>query len=123
MTENLPVQIYVAMQEVHRLVDPAASLEAQLQAAMKGVQHHWMATEEDHQFHAAIGAVLMNYTPDAPEWNRIKYELAQLKRLKTLFEAARLGLSVEGLHIPENAPEPIGLLAMWRASRARETTE
>lgn len=111
---NIPVQVHIAMQEIAGQISQADDLETRLRMAMEKARDHWMATEDDHQFRAAVGAVLLSYPPESDEFKRIQFEMEQLQRISTIIQAAQLGMSVGGFDIPDDAPEVIGLLRMWR---------
>lgn len=114
MNAQIPPQVHIAMQEIAGQISPTDDLETRLKSAMEKVRDHWMATEDDHQFRAAVGAVLLSYPPESDEFKRIQYEMRQLQRMQTIIQAAQLGMSVGRFDVPDDAPEVIGLLGMWR---------
>lgn len=91
---------------------PNASLEDRLRAAFEVTRHHWLVTDEDTQFRAGIGGVLL--TADDDEKARIQAELQTLQTLG----AAMSGVPVDFGGIgADDAPKPIGMLGIWREMR------
>lgn len=111
---TMPTQVYIVIAEVQPQLDPDSDLETRLRAAMALAKGHWMATNEDHQFRGAVGAVMLSYGEDAPEFARIEHEMRLLQQVSTMVQAAQLGMSVGGLSVADDAPEPIGLMGLWR---------
>lgn len=87
------------------------SIAEKLKAAMRLTKDHWMVTDEDTQFRAAIGAVLLTASPE--EKTLIESELRCLKMLV----AASQGVPVDfsQMQVPENA---IGLNKLWQDVKA-----
>lgn len=83
------------------------TLEAKLEAAMEATKDHWMLTDEDGRFRAAIGAVLCDCTPDEKE--RIESEMLALRTLSAMFSGIPVDLA--GMKAPEN---PLKLMDLWR---------
>jgi hypothetical protein len=112
---NIPVEVYVAMQEITTYLSMTDDLTTRLRVAMDKARDHWMATSDDHQFRAAVGAVLISYPPESEEFKRIQFEMNQLQQMSTMIQAAQLGMSFDGFDISEDTPKPIGLIGMWRS--------
>lgn len=84
------------------------AVEERLRAAMKSAQNHWLVTNEDAQFQAAVSAVLLN--ADDEEKERIEGALSVLRGLSAAFS----GVPVDIVPLLENAPKnPIGLKKLW----------
>lgn len=83
------------------------SLEAKLEAAMELTKDHWMVTDEDGRFKAAIGAVLV--TSNDEEKERIEQELSAIKALSAMFAGVPVDLS--NVKAPE---KPLRMMDMWR---------
>jgi hypothetical protein len=114
---DLPVQLQIAMLEAQLAVVAGASIEDQLRAAMDVTRNHWMCTDEDQQFRAAVGAVMLHYGAGTPQFIRLERETRQLQHLS----AAMSGLSVDWEQaLGGDDYEPIGLLSLWRSISHRE---
>lgn len=99
----------IAMAEAKGAVERAGdgSLEDRLRAAMKATYRHWMATDEDVQFRAAVGGVLLA-TDDEAEKERLTAEVHQLR----LLSATLSGLPIDPEAITP-LEEPIGIMRLW----------
>jgi len=116
----LPVTIQIAMAEAKSDVEKAeGGLLEKLKAAMKATHDHWMVTNEDEQFRAAIGAVMVFYGQGSEEFKRLEWEMGNLNRFSAALSASQVGVSVDfGSILDEQEYEPIGLLKLWRDLRA-----
>lgn len=79
----------------------------------------WMTTNEDEKFRAAVGAVMVSYGGDSPEFDRIRREMEQINRFSAWIQAAQVGLTIEPPVADDDALQPIGLLGLWN-SRERQ---
>ena len=95
------------------------SVEARLKKAMELMQQHWLVTNQEEQFQAAIGAVLLTATEDEKE--RINGELKTLRALN----AAASGVPVDMTQAFESMEsyEPIGLTKLWKDIQAPSQQE
>ncbi len=84
------------------------SIEDRLSFAMSKTLNHWLVIDEDGQFRAAVGAVLLTATDDEKE--RISTELRSLKALSS----ALSGVPVDFSQLEVGKTEPIGLSNLWR---------
>ena len=118
-TNELSTTALIAMQEARAAIKESDGLEDRLRAAMRMTRQHWLATKEDDQFKAAIGAVLLSYGEGSPERERIAWEARQLGKISAIQHAAMAGVAVQldDLTFDVGEYEPIGLLAMWRGER------
>lgn len=94
--------VLIAITQIAEDVVPTKKLRTRLRAAMQDARKHWAITNEDDEFRAAIGAVLVKATDD--EKTRINNELQVLKALNA-------GGNINGVDLGEN---PIGLLKLWK---------
>ena len=90
------------------------TLEDKAQAAMKKAKDHWMVLDKDTQFRGAIGALLIHYGKDSPEYERISQELDSLRKISAILQAAAVGLSVNLSEEDLPKHKPIGLMKMWQ---------
>lgn len=74
----------------------------------------FMTTNEDEQFRAAVGAVMLSYGVGSPEFERIEAEMTGIQKFSAYLRAAGAGLNVEPPDI-ESTEQPIGLLGLWHA--------
>ena len=102
----------IAVTEAKAAAEGETTLEGRLTKAMEATKDHWMATDEDTQFRAAIGAVLL--LSEDEDKARLEEEISQLKTVQAM---------ISGVPVDFNAMEPmenpIGLMKMWRAVRER----
>lgn len=75
--QGITLQMRIAMTEAKNVVKAAEGIEAKMKAAAKICHHHWACTDEDQQFQAAVGAVMMDYGAGSPEFERIETEMRQ----------------------------------------------
>lgn len=99
--------ILVAVTELKQSVDADKPITERLKAAMAQARQHWLVTNEDDQFRAAIGAVLLSATDD--EKARIESELKALRALS----AATAGVPINFAAL-DTQKDPIGLLKIWK---------
>lgn len=117
MNSQFSVGMHLAITEAKSSLVATDSLEDQLRAAMQVTRNHWMCTDEDEQFRAAIGAVMLHYGEESEEYKRLSSEMAKLRKVNAFLQAAQAGLSVDLSLLPDedNQYEPIGLLGMWKS--------
>ena len=99
--------LMIAVTEAKEAAKVEASLEGKLRAAMNATKNHWMATDQDTQFKAAIGAVLLLI--DGEEKSRLEEELLALKNVNAMFSG--VSVNIDAIKVPEN---PIGVMKMWQ---------
>lgn len=116
MSDNISVQMQIAMAEACTPVKAVDGIEAKFRAAAHVTRGHWLCTNQDEQFRAAVGAVMVDYGPNTPEFERLAVEMKSIQTLNAIFTAAQSGPSV---NITDDLPEgePIGLLNIWQESR------
>jgi hypothetical protein len=113
---NIPPTLLIAMTEAGHAIVAGAPLTDQLRAAMGVTRDHWVCTNEDEQFRAAVGAVMTHYGAESLEYARLKWELAQLQRFSAALGASQAGVGMDWTDVlKESEYEPIGLLGLWRA--------
>ncbi len=96
--------LLIAANEAGVAAQGKATLEEQLEAAMQATKEHWLVTDREERFKAAVAGVLSVCTPE----DRIKIENA-LDILKVISHGnfSRLG------EIADNGIEVVPLLPMW----------
>jgi len=105
MSNELQLACGIIEAEARANINKAESLEDKLKAAFTVAKDHWMFTEKDTQFQAALSAVLRNI--DGEEKERLDEEFNSIKALNALLS----GVSV---NMPEITHEPIGIIGMWK---------
>jgi hypothetical protein len=115
MKENVAMMM-IAVTECLRTISEAQGIEDRLKASMKLAKNHWLVTDEDERFKAAVGAVMQSYGPGSPEWTQLETELKALAQVSSMINSAQVGLSVglDSIELPPEDFKPIGLLRMWR---------
>ena len=92
----------------------SGGLNDKLRAAMNVAKDHWMVTDRDTQFRGAVGSVLLHYEEGSSERIRIESELAKMRQLTAFLAASQAGLSPSIPDPASDAPEPIGMMKIWR---------
>jgi hypothetical protein len=87
------------------------TLEDKIKAAMRVTKDHWMETDENNQFLAAIEAVFPECSPE--DQAKIKDEISMLQMLG----AATQGVPVDFSRMPE-IKNPIALRRLWAEVKA-----
>lgn len=109
---NLSNCILVAITETQMCIEKMDDepLEARLKKAMQEMQHHWLVTNQEEQFQAAVGAVLITATEEEKE--RINAELRTLKALSAAMSGVPvdMGRAVDALE----GIKPVGLTKIWK---------
>jgi hypothetical protein len=95
----------IAATEAKAAAASESTLEAQLRAAMCVTRTHWLVTDEDDRFKAAVAAVFELSDPETQE--RLGAELQALRGLAEGKAGALFGMLDAG-------QEPVGLLGLWR---------
>lgn len=98
--------LMIAIIEAKSAAKDERTLEKKLKASMNVTKNHWMLTNEDDRFRAAIGAVLL--LSNEVDKERIVKEMEQLKILSLIMS----GASVDFMKF-EKLENPIGLMKMW----------
>lgn len=85
-----------------------------LRKAMNATKDHWMVTDYEMQFKAALAAAMMESPPD--DKARIQRGLERMGRVAAMLRALQVGVAVdldaEATAISEEEPLPLG--KMWR---------
>ena len=102
----------IGLTEAKAAAEKETTLHAQMDAAMKLMQHHWMILDEDLQFRCAVGALLMIVDEQTQE--TIKEEMASLKALSALMSG--IPVDMERVTVPQN---PLGLMKRWNELKAK----
>ena len=108
----MDARLMIAMTEAKIAAEGEESLTGRLKAAMRATKNHWMLTNEDGRFRAAVGAVLLLSDEETQE--RIKKELTVLKTLSAAVDG--VPVNFEAVLIKEE--EVIGLIGMWNEVKA-----
>ncbi len=102
----------IAVTEAKQAAKDQKTLEERLIAAMKATKDHWMLTDEDGRFRAAVGAVLL--LSEAEDRGRIESEIKQLRILSAMMN----GVPIDFERV-EKLENPIGLMKMWHKIKER----
>lgn len=111
---TLSNSMLLAIQEIERKVEAlplGATVEEKLLVAMRVARHHWLVTDEEARFRAAIGAVMLHSDPETKE--RLEQEVRTLRAVGAATEGVPVDLGAVFDDLPS---EPIGLLCLWEAS-------
>lgn len=108
---NMDPRLMIAITEAESAAKKEKTLIGRLKAAMRATKDHWMLTDEDGRFRAAVGAAML--LSDEETQGRIKRELTVLKTLS----AAMNGVPVD-FSAMSDIEEPIGLIKIWNEVKA-----
>lgn len=101
----------IAIADAQTAVKAGDSLEDRLRAAMGRTHGHWLITDEDEQFRAAIGAVMLDASEDERE--RLEAEIHKLKTLSALVSG--VPVDMDRVNSADD-PEPVGLMKLWKTT-------
>ena len=110
---TLPADLQIALMDAKRVAEGADTLEDKLIAAMNETRNHWMVTDEDKQFRAAVGAVMLLVDDDTRY--QIELEMKTLNALSAMISG--VPVDIENIETPD---EPIGLMKIWKELRAQD---
>ena len=79
----------------------------------------FMCSNEDEEFRAAVGGLILSYPDGSEEQERIQAEMRGLNQVSMMLQAAELGMAVSPEF--EAIEKPIGLIGIWR-DRNKPTT-
>lgn len=107
--------IAIAMTEAASALEglsSGASKVDKLKAAMKVTKDHWLCTNEDEQFEAAVSAVMHVEGLESDFAKQILEECTNIGKLNAFFRAAQAGLEVMPPEISAEY-ETLGLMRLW----------
>lgn len=99
----------IAITEAESAAKGKETLEERLEAAMNATKDHWLLTDEDRRFMAAVGGVLL--VSNEEEQERIKSEVSILKTISA--GCSGVPIKIEEL-LKQSRTEPIGMMKMWK---------
>ena len=73
----------------------------------------FMCRDEDEEFRAVVGGLMLSYDPGSPEFQHIQLEMQMIQQVSAMIQTAITG----GTFIPDAPPEgftPTGLMKLWR---------
>lgn len=115
---TLDTTMNIAMSEAVFELDKIDGIINRLKQAMSVTRNHWMCTNETMQFNAAVGAVMISYGKESPEYERLASEVQKINKLNTALNAAASGVSVDFASTFEDMDksdsEPIGIMKLWK---------
>lgn len=114
---SIAIPMTEAKAAVERLPE-GTSLEDRIRTAMKATHRHWMVTDEDAQFRAAVAAAILTGSDDEQE--RLKQEVDSLKSLNALISGVPVDL--DRMVEQAKASQPVGLLKLWDEVRSGPST-
>lgn len=109
--------VLIAMTEAKMSVKATeGGLIEKLKASMRAVSNHWMVTNKDEQFQAAIGAVMEFYGAESKEFRHIEWEIGNIKRINSALNSASNGIQLDWETVIEESDEfeAVGLISMWQ---------
>lgn len=114
--KNLSATMIVAVTDAVNACRDEPDLIERIKKAMTRTHNHWMETDEQNQYHAAIVAVWME-TKNPNQRDRLERSVKALNTLVMVFEAAKLGIPYDIEKIEAPAKDVIPLNRMWDETR------
>ncbi len=106
--------LMLGITEAKTAADQCEDLDQKIDAAMKATNNHWMILDEDKQFRAAVGGLILSVNEETQ--TRIKEEMASLRVVGAMMSG--IPVDIERVEVPEN---PLGLLKRWKELKKNET--
>jgi hypothetical protein len=104
--------LIAAVDAEHAAKGTQGSLEDRLHAAMQATATHWMVTDEDSQFKAAV--LGCRRTCDEDETERIDAELRRMQLLAGLMSGLPIDVDRLTAQMEAETAEPLAAQKMWR---------
>ncbi len=112
---SLPNSMVIAMGDIEGELDKEAPVKERLKHAMKLARKHWLVTDEDAQFRAAVGAVVVTVSPEEKE-----IIMGELYFLKCLGAAVQgVPVNIVGI-IMDRPKDAYGLRGLWNEVKMGE---
>jgi hypothetical protein len=88
-----------------------------IRKAMKACKNHWMETNENNQFRAAVAAAILESSGD--EKDRIERSAKSLNKVGAMLNALRAGVPVdiEAMACDDNFDDMIQLMKIWNETK------
>lgn len=103
--------------EARGAISKDTPLAANVEAAMRVAANHWMVLDRDLQLKGALAALLLEYPETTPEGERLRHEVAAMRKLSGMIHALQSGVPV-GLEAMAAEPTPeyerVGIADAWR---------
>lgn len=103
--------ISIAATEASHHAKDKYTLHEQLIIAMECTKNHWMVTDEDDQFTAAVAAVYLIASPE--DQKLLADEMKMIRKVNAALNALQQGVKVDMGSIDAYAKPPIGLMDLW----------
>ena len=117
--KKIDSRMIVALTQAAAEINIINGIEENIRIAMRITKDHWLCTDPDQQFYAAIAAVVGLYGNDSPEADRIEWECNKIKKAAVLLDAAQSGViddidqMIKDLKKDAKKYEPIHILKIW----------
>lgn len=92
-------------------------IASRLSAAMEATVEHWLLTDENGRFRAAMAGTMASFGVGSPEHERLSKEVRALTQLSAMLVAAQADLVVEPPEAEEGF-EPVGAMKLWNEVKA-----
>lgn len=114
---KMDMTMNIAMTEAGHGLDKIDGIVDRLKQAMSVTRNHWMCTNETMQFNAAVGAVMISYGKESPEYEKIASEVQKINKLNAALNASASGVSIDFAStfedMGEHDPKPIRIMKLW----------
>jgi hypothetical protein len=123
MTEHRTAASTIIASELREELEKINDLEECLKLAFRRVQNHWMFTDKNDQFAAAVAAVGIRFGIDSSEFERLRKAMDVQKRGVALIGALQAGIPVDLESLAESVKNEMSVIPLnklwWDAVEAR----
>lgn len=104
----------IATSEARNACAGEADIQKRIEKAMKATRNHWMETNEQNQFKAAVAAAMLE--SDDADKDRIKRSFDALSQFSAMIGALQAGVPVdlEAMVEQKKDDDLLPLMPMWR---------
>lgn len=96
----------IAVTEAREACKGKKSLPKRVRSAMEATKHHWLVTDENKRFQAAIAGLLVECSEEERE--RVAKEMKALQTLNTMLSGVKVDMS--NFEVPK---KPLKLMEIW----------
>lgn len=111
---SIPNHIIIAINEITIQIDHSKPAIEKIRESMILAKKHWIVTNHEEQFKAAIGAVLLSATPE--EKQVIEAEMEDMNQFGSALHASSLGVPVDFISFlgQKDRSKFYGLMGIWK---------
>lgn len=107
MNTQFEATLMIGITEAQNAADEHNKLEDKIDAAMNATINHWMILDEDKQFRAAVGGLILSVDEEIRE--RIKKEMESIRAMSAMMSGVPVDIEQVDVDF-----EFLGLLKRWK---------